>query len=245
MRNDIRHQIAMLVKLQDVELKIHRTQLDVNQVEGRTAELDAQLNQFVSAVESGKAHIQELSKRIRALESDLQMNQGRIAKSQEKLRSVKTNKEYQSGLKEIEDLSAIGSKIEDEILAGMEQVEAANGSVKEHQDRLNAQAGLIRAEKEGVLQDAEQARQRLERLKADAAVISDRISAEALALYRRVKAKKANGVAICSVSASVCGGCHVNIPPQMYNELQRVDRLKNCPNCERIIYWDEDQNRSE
>jgi len=31
----------------------------------------------------------------------------------------------------------------------------------------------------------------------------------------------------------------------MYNELQRVDRLKNCPNCERIIYWDDDQSRSE
>jgi predicted nucleic acid-binding Zn-ribbon protein len=31
----------------------------------------------------------------------------------------------------------------------------------------------------------------------------------------------------------------------MYNDLQRVDRLKNCPNCERIIYWDERQRRPE
>lgn len=245
MRNDIRQQIGMLVKLQELELKIARTQLDLSQVEGRTAELDAQLNQFVSAVESGKAHIQELTKRIRTLESDLQVNQGRIAKSQEKLRSVKTNKEYQSGLKEIDDLSAIGSQIEDQILAGMEQVEAASTAVSGHQDRLNAQAGKIRAEKESVLQDAELARHRLEELRADAGAMEGRISVEALALYRRVKAKKANGIAICPVSASVCGGCHVNIPPQMYNELQRVDRLKNCPNCERIIYWDEDQSRPE
>jgi predicted nucleic acid-binding Zn-ribbon protein len=222
-----------------------RTQLDLSQVEGHTAELDAQLNQFVSAVESGQALIQELTKRIRALESDLQVNQGRIAKSQEKLRSVKTNKEYQSGLKEIDDLSAIGSQIEDQILAGMEQVESASAALSEHQDRLNAQAGRIRAEKESVLQDAEQARRRLEELRVDADALEGRISFEALALYRRVKAKKTNGIAICPVFASVCGGCHVNIPPQMYNELQRVDRLKNCPNCERIIYWDEDQSRSE
>ena len=121
MPNDIRQQISMLVNLQDVEQKIHRTQLDLSQVEVRTAELDAMLNEFISAVESGQADVQELTKRIRALESDLQMNQGRIAKSQEKLRSVKTNKEYQSGLKEIEDLGVIGSKIEDEILAAMEQ----------------------------------------------------------------------------------------------------------------------------
>ncbi|MCU0589984.1 MAG: C4-type zinc ribbon domain-containing protein [Desulfobacterales bacterium] len=245
MPSNIRQQISLLVKLQEVELSIQRTLLDLSRVEGRTAELDAQLCEFETAVESGKAHILELSKRIRALESDLQTVQGRVEKSQEKLRSVKTNKEYQSGLKEIDDLSAIGSKIEDEILAGMEQVEVASASVKDHQARLNAQAGLIRAEKESVLRDAEQARRRLEGMRADATALTDRIAAEALALYRRVKAKKANGVAICPVSAEVCGGCHVNIPPQMYNELQRVDRLKNCPNCERIIYWDEDQNRSE
>jgi len=60
-----------------------------------------------------------------------------------------------------------------------------------------------------------------------------------------VKAKKADGIAIVPVFATVCRGCNVNIPPQMYNELQRVDRLKNCPNCERIIYWDDDPSRSE
>lgn len=245
MPTNIRQQISMLVKLQDVELSIRRIEQDLSQVQGRTAELDAQLNDFISAIESGKAHLQELTKRIRSLESDLQVNQGRIEKSQEKLRSVKTNKEYQSGLKEIDDLGAIASKIEDEILAGMEQVEAANALVRDHQTRFDAQAGLIRAEKENVLQDAERARQQLEGMKVDAAGLATQISAEALTLYRRVKAKKANGVAICAVAASVCRGCHVNIPPQMYNELQRVDRLKNCPNCERIIYWDDDQSRSE
>jgi hypothetical protein len=245
MPNDIRRLIAMLVKLQDVELNIHRTEKELSQVEGRTAELDARLHEFVSAVESGKAHIQDLTKHIRTRESDLQMNQGRLEKSQEKLRSVKTNKEYQSGLKEIEDLSAIGSKIEEDILVGMEQVEAASAAVKEHQARLDAQAGLIRAEKESVLQDADRASKRLEEMRADAAALAGQIPAEALGLYRRVKAKKANGVAICSVFESVCRGCNVNIPPQMYNELQRVDRLKNCPNCERIIYWGEDQRRPE
>ncbi|MCD4805390.1 MAG: nucleotide-binding protein, partial [Desulfobacterales bacterium] len=26
-------------------------------------------------------------------------------------------------------------------------------------------------------------------------------------------------------------------PPQMYNDLQRCDSLKFCPNCQRIIYY--------
>lgn len=245
MASTIREHISMLVELQDCESEIHRIQQDLSQVERRTLGLDARLNEFIAAVERGRAQIQEITKRIRTLESDLQVNQGRIVKSQEKLRAIKTNKEYQSGLKEIEDLNAIGSKIEDEILASLEQIEAANASTREQQARFDAQAGQIRSEKESVLQEAGQARIRLEEVTAQATVLADRIPREVLSLYRRVKAKKADGVAICAVDAAVCRGCHVNIPPQMYNELQRVDRLKNCPNCDRIIYWDEDQHRSE
>jgi uncharacterized protein len=245
MASTIREHISMLVDLQDLELDIHKIQQELSQVERRTAGLDAQLNEFIAAVERGKAQVQELTKRIRSLESDLQVNQGRVLKSQEKLRAVKTNKEYQSGLKEIDDLNAIGSKIEDEILVSMEQMDAANASTMEQQARLDAQAGLLRSEKESVLQDARQSRIRLEQMTAQASALAERVPAGVLALYRRVKAQKANGVAICAVDAAVCRGCNVNIPPQMYNELQRVDRLKNCPNCDRIIYWDEDQHRSE
>ena len=34
----------------------------------------------------------------------------------------------------------------------------------------------------------------------------------------------------------------MNIPPQMYNELQRTLELMTCPFCSRIIYWDSERN---
>ena len=42
--------------------------------------------------------------------------------------------------------------------------------------------------------------------------------------------------AIVPVEKAVCQGCHLNIPPQMYNELHRCDHLEFCPHCQRIIY---------
>jgi predicted nucleic acid-binding Zn-ribbon protein len=245
MANEVQQQIAVLVKLQDVELEIRKIKQTLSQVDRRMADLDARLNAFTSAVESSQGRIQELMKNSRELDSELQMNQGRIAKSHEKLRAVKTNKEYQSGLKEIEDLGAIVSKIEDEMLAGMEQIESTQQELKGHQARLEAQASLIREEKQFVLQEAQEAAASLQRMETEAERLSGRAAPEALALYRRVKAKKADGIAIAAVCASVCRGCNVNIPPQMYNELQRVDRLKNCPNCERIIYWEDEESRPE
>jgi hypothetical protein len=245
MANEVRQHIKVLVKLQGVELDIRKIKQTLSQVDRITAELDARLHEFNVAVENSQSRIQDLLKTSRTLDSDLQMSQGRIAKSQEKLRAVKTNKEYQSGLKEIDDLGAIVSKIEDEILAGMEQIENIQEELKGHQARVETQARLIRAEKESVLKEAQEAQEALQRMEVEAARLSDQAAPEALALYRRVKATKADGIAIVCVCDSVCHGCNVNIPPQMYNELQRVDRLKNCPNCERIIYWEEEEGRSE
>jgi uncharacterized protein len=245
MANELREQITRLVKLQHTESEIRKLLLLLGQVESRTAALDAQLLEFVTSVESAKQQVLELTKASREFDADLKENEGRIAKSEEKLRAVKTNKEYQSGLKEIEDLRKIGSRIEDDILVYMEKIESAKQAVGEHQSRMDRHAGLIREDKESVLQEAADARARMERLEAEAAELSSGIAPNALALYRRVKTKKADGIAIVPVFATVCRGCNVNIPPQMYNELQRVDRLKNCPNCDRIIYWEEQENRSE
>jgi hypothetical protein len=245
MATDIRQQIALLVSFQEAELEIRKIKHALSQVDRRTAELDNQLDEYTAAVENSQTRIRELAQRSRTLESELQTIQSRIAKSQEKLRSIKTNKEYQSALKEIEDLGAMASKIEDEILTGMEQIEDSQKELKNHHSRLQAQAGLIRAEKESVIKESQETTAKLQHVENAAARLGGQISPEILALYRRVQAKKADGVAIVSATASVCRGCHVNFPPQMYNELQRVDRLKNCPNCERIIYWKEEEIRSE
>ena len=54
--------------------------------------------------------------------------------------------------------------------------------------------------------------------------------------YETIREKR-NGIAVISVWKEVCNGCHMNIPPQMYIELQRSQELRTCPNCHRIIYW--------
>jgi hypothetical protein len=240
MADDVRDQIHKLIRLQGLETEIRNIRRVLGQVEERTRRLDAQLKEFSDAVESGKSLLQELNKGYRSLESELQPIQGRIDKSHEKLRAVKTNKEYQAGLKEIEDLRVIGSKIEDEMIAGLDRIEQASATLKAHQARLEARAGDIRRDKECVLEEAEAARVRLEGVEAEARQVVETVAAGVLVLYRRVKAAKADGLGVAAVHAATCRGCNVNIPPQMYNELQRNNRLKHCPNCDRIIYWEEE-----
>ena len=45
-----------------------------------------------------------------------------------------------------------------------------------------------------------------------------------------------HGIAVAAVVDGVCQVCRINIPPQAYIELMRLDAMSLCPNCQRIIY---------
>jgi hypothetical protein len=47
------------------------------------------------------------------------------------------------------------------------------------------------------------------------------------------------GLAVVAVRSGTCTGCNMNMPPQLYNTLQRGTSLETCPYCHRMIYWDE------
>lgn len=57
-----------------------------------------------------------------------------------------------------------------------------------------------------------------------------------------------SSVAVCPipvivpVTAGVCSGCRIMIPPQTFIELQGGHKIINCPNCQRLIYWVEHFN---
>jgi hypothetical protein len=63
-----------------------------------------------------------------------------------------------------------------------------------------------------------------------------KVPADLLSRYERIRNRN-NGIGVISVWKAVCNGCHMNIPPQLYNELQKSAELFDCPNCHRIMYF--------
>ena len=57
--------------------------------------------------------------------------------------------------------------------------------------------------------------------------------------YERVLKHK-EGLAIVPVQGTTCGGCYMNITPQMVNALKIRSELVECQKCSRILYFEED-----
>ncbi|MGD8880976.1 MAG: C4-type zinc ribbon domain-containing protein [Desulfobacterales bacterium] len=238
-------QIDSLVKLQKIEIEISHIKTKLSTVDHRIEILDNNLLNFQQSVENQKSLIDELNQKYRTYESDVQMYLDRIKKSEAKLSIAKTNKEYQSSLKEIDDLKEMNSKKEDDMIEFLDRIEEAENVLKEKRAEFSKLESQITTEKEIIQKEAQEGRQRLGDLGAEWETVSSSIDAEMLATFDQIKSNQTNKIGIVAVKDAVCQGCHMNIPPQMYNELQRGDSLKRCPICERIIYWKDQNRRSE
>ena len=51
--------------------------------------------------------------------------------------------------------------------------------------------------------------------------------------------KGKEGLAMVPVRQNACGGCHLNLPPQVINEIQMKTELVFCESCARILYIEE------
>jgi len=231
----MREQISILVRLQTIDSDIQEIKKRLGKVDGEMAVLDSEIDDFESSIKEKMSIGEEYQKTFRSLESDANMHLPKIAKSKEKLTSVKTNKEYQALLKEIEDLKTANSNIEDQMLEILEQSDTAEVQLREEKHQFESAKIRVAEEKDAIRMAAEEDRTRLAGLQEDFQTVLDTVNPDILKAFKSVRSRIGN-LAIAKVEDAVCAGCHMNIPPQMYNELQRFESLMYCPQCQRIIY---------
>lgn len=232
---DLKEQTNILVKLQSIDSAKKKINSMLSKVDDKIKKLDLELEASRAAVEKSETALEALRKKYRHIETELNMNTPRIEKSKEKLRAVKNNKEYQSLLKEIDDLKNQNSAMEDDMLECLELIEASEASVRKSEIEFRSIEERIQLEKEDVAEESEKGRLELQALNEEWEKVSAAVDPGIMQTFEKIR-QKVGGVTIAPVINAVCQACNMNIPPQLYNELQRFDSLKYCPSCQRIIY---------
>ena len=231
-----KEQIEILIELQTVETERYRLQKRLETHPGRLQVLDEEIETHGSALAGDEQSLADMKKDYRTFEADLKINSERVKKLQERLRSVKTNREYQATLKEIDDLKAKNSGIEDRALEIMDRIDTVEADVAKKKEDLERISEEVKQDRQAIEQEMADDRRRLEELEQRRQDTAQKLDPSLLRTYKRILGL-GYAVAIAPVVQSVCQGCNMNIPPQMFNELQRFDSLKLCPFCERILYW--------
>ena len=232
----MKEQLSYLIELQKLDLIIGRIIGKKSELPEKIIQMDEEFAVFAKNVEESKKKFEELNKLQSEKEDKLKKGTDTIKKTKDRLLEVKTNKEYQAILKEIENIEKKNGEIEDEIISGLDQIDHMRTEVRKKEKDFETRRSQYEKEKKKAEIELSQLDHDLHDTEKRTDILRKQIRDELLKRYETIKGRR-NGIAVALVWKEVCGGCHMNIPPQMYIELQRSADLLFCPNCNRIVYW--------
>ena len=236
----MKEQIETLIKLQKIEAEAGSVKTVIEKVPEKLQALDTRLREFEQAMAAESSLLDEMNKNYRLYESDVKENRSQIEKSKGKLASAESNKVYQAALKEIEESEAKTSHLEDDMLEYLDSIDQAGKHIVAKKDEYSQLKAELERKRMAINQEAGRAGKRLAKLDAERQVVSKKIDP---GLMKKLTMLKGiiRGSVIAPVKDAICQGCNMNIPRQMYNDLQRLDSLKFCPHCDRMIYYMKDE----
>lgn len=231
----VQPQIEILASLQSVDREI-KEQTGIKQ--GLLSELATKEKE----IEVKKREIAQLSvvlaekEKTRAEKDRVLQEEGRKAVDKRmRMNKIKNIKELQALQREIEQIKQSNGELEETLIQVMEELDVVKAEIKTKQDEMAVMQGewkqkqeALKAQINGIDQAVSEAANRRQSIAAQ--VGSDLISRYELIFSRR------GGTAVVEVSSGICQGCYMNIPPQLWNEIIRSDKVHLCPSCQRILY---------
>ncbi len=233
----MKEQLHLLWELQKIDLELKSIKDLQEKYPREIKRLDEKEKVEREKIQKEKEKAELLEKERRQKEGHLGLEQERVKKSEGRMFEVKTNKEYQALLTEIEGLKVSNSREEEEILQLLEEIDDLKKAISKREKEMSAVLAKIEADKktlqEKTTRDQAALRKGMERKEA----LTKQIDSSLYRLYSTLKEKR-KGVSMVSVKQETCQGCFVNVPPQMFIEVQKNNSLVRCPNCNRILYWE-------
>jgi uncharacterized protein len=232
----LKEKLLLLIKLQDCDSQLVKLSSKKKILPENIEKLDKEFGLFKEGIEKNKIKYDDIKSRHSENESKIKKVNDGIVKTKERMLEVKNNKEYQAMLKEIEIAESSRGEIETQIIALLDELDKLSVLVKKDEEILKQSRNKYEQEKKAIEDDLNAVDTDVANWEQKRIDLQKGVPDELLVRYERIK-KRNKGVGVTSVWKSVCNGCHMNIPPQLYNELQKSDDLLSCPNCNRIMYF--------
>ena len=234
----IREQIGSLKELQVIDKEIYTLNTEKKDMPGEIDSIEKSLEAKKTGIKQAEESLKTLQIKLKETEIDLQQKEEQVKKLQLQLYQLKTNKEYAAMTKEIEGIKTDNSLVEEGILKLMDEIEITKKKLIGEKDLFKKEEESAQKQKGLISERVKEIDSRLSELSGQREKIVPGIEINLLARYERVLENK-NGLAIVPVEDGACGGCHMNLPPQVISEAKLKEGIIVCSSCSRILYVDD------
>jgi hypothetical protein len=224
--------------------------IDLHELDKEILEIDQQLKQLPQELEilvqglkalegeqtRKRQDLEDLHRQWRDAEANVADLEEGIKDSRTRLLTIKKDIEYKAMLKEIAFKEDQRDHKETRVLELMDAIEAATAKIAELDNDLVARREALQQREGEVALQMEKLKEEWSNLQSRRQGLREGLPAALLKRYEFINQRR-NGGAIAEVRQGVCTGCHMNILPQQFIDLQKGEEILQCPHCQRILYW--------
>jgi len=225
--------LTQLLELQRVDDELVALQTDYDGLPGHRDRIEAERAACDEQLEVAKQALRDAEAAMRQAEGALQDREALLQKLESQQFQVKSNDAYTALLREMEQARESISEHETKILEHMDAIEQCRGQLEETEKHVSETRSRLEAERRAIDARDEECTREIERLQALRAELRPGVERDLLAHYERVANRRRPSVIL--VKEERCGGCRVGIPPQLFIEILRGERIVTCGKCSRIL----------
>lgn len=228
--------ISLVQELSQLDATIARANADKKKLEGEIATRKEVLTK-IHREASAKIKLFEERKSIYAKEEKfLKEERDKIADRRRGLGSHNNYKVQQAAEKELDYVARQINLKEDNLIKGLTEVEELEKESKAWREKFDASKLEYEAIQKEALETFPVIEERVQRAAATRQQLVQPIEPARLTLYERARSKFPTDPMVEVNAQFCCGGCFMNVGPQVVVQIHKGDSLVKCPGCNRILY---------
>jgi uncharacterized protein len=233
-------ELSRLIDVQEMDKVIQEVTQELERLPEELQAGEAALEELKAAHDARLQEVEDLKAQRRDTEQEMAEMEEGIKTSRQRLMEIKSNIEYKAMLKEIAFKEDQRDKRETRLLELMDLMEGHGRLTVQQEGQMAELQTLLDQQGQEVKLQVEKLQKVLAELEEKRKKLRKGVPAPLLKRYEFIRQRR-NGTAIASVHEGVCLGCHMNILPQQFIDLQKGLEILQCPHCQRILYWADEE----
>jgi predicted nucleic acid-binding Zn-ribbon protein len=231
----IRDQIAFLEELSSIDVDLRRIEEQFDRHKKGLSGMQTEVKALEERAKVDRETLAAMDKTRGELTIELRQMTNQIERSREKLGRSRNERESNAAQREVEELRKLHRDREEELDRLNQAADSAKGAIDETEKKRTAISGELSGSADGITTTMGELEAERNKRNADRAAAVARLPA---VLYRRYESiRQKRPVAIAKTHDGTCLGCHLSVPPMMFQKMRRQEEFEQCPHCRRILYY--------
>jgi hypothetical protein len=231
----IREQIAALEELSAIDVELKRVDEQLEKQESGLSGMRSEVKGLEDRISADRAMVGDMERTRNDLVGELRQMTTQIERSREKLARARNERESNAAQREVEELRKLHRDREEELERLNGAAEQARAAIDDADKKRAALSDQLTGSADGIATSMGELTVTKNRLTAERAKAVAKLPA---VLYRRYESiRTRRPVAIARTTDGTCLGCHLAVPPMMFQKMRRQEEFEQCPHCRRILYY--------